>query len=170
MSSSDEPRSDDMSAAPEAGGAAADQKPQAADNSKRAKKPKKDGFTFTEDGCRSEIRLGSLLILASVFLWLWLGPATSSLLYFVGLPLVLVGVPIQALQGRRFGRPGYPWKLALALTIGGAAMWPDLAYREVVGGSLQVQPVAPMLLVAGLWMLAWWPVSRPVAEAKGVTA
>lgn len=126
----------------------------------------KEGFTFTDPGCRTEIRLGSLLILASVFLWLWLGPSTSSLLFFIGLPLVLVGVPLQALQGRRFGRPGYPLKLGLILTIGGAAMFPDLMYREIAGGAWHVQPVAPMLIVAGAWMLAWWPLSRRPAEVR----
>lgn len=123
----------------------------------------KEGFTFTDPGCRTEIRLGTLLILAAVFLWLWLGPSTSSLLYFIGLPLVLVGVPLQALQGRRFGRPGYPLKLGLTLSLGGLAMVPDLLYREIAGGEWHVQPVAPMLIVAGVWMLVWWPVSRPGA-------
>ena len=130
----------------------------------------KDGFTFTDPGCRTEIRLGTLLILAAVFLWLWLGPSTSSLLYFIGLPLILVGVPLQALQGRRFARPGFPWKLGLVLTFGGLAMAWDLRFREVAGGGLHVQPVAPMLIIAGVWMLAWWPVARPVAATAGEAA
>lgn len=134
----------------------------------RPEKPDKQGFTFTEPGCRTEVRLGTLLVLGSVFLWLWLGPAISSLLYFIGLPLILVGAPLQAWQARRHARPGYPLKLAIVLTVGGAAMWPDLTYREVVGGPLHVQPVAPMLLVAGAWMLAWWPLARMLpAERSG---
>lgn len=123
-------------------------------------KPPKTPFAFTDDGCRTEIRLGGLLILAGVFLWLWLGPQTSSLLYFIGLPLVLIGVPIQAMQARRDGRPGYPWKLGLAFTLGGLAMCLDLRYREVVGATVDVQPVAPMLLAAGVWITAWWPFAR----------
>lgn len=118
------------------------------------------GFSFTDDGCRTEIRIGALLVLMAVFLWLWLGPATSTKLYFVGLPLLLVGVPIQAIQARREGRPGFPTKLGLVLTLGGLLMWPDLTYRVSVTGSLHAQPVAPMLVVAGAWMLLWWPVAR----------
>ena len=130
----------------------------------------KDGFTFTQPGCRTEIRLGTLLVLASVFLWLWLGPSTSSLLYFVGLPMILVGVPIQAWQGRRFGRPGYPLRLGLVLTVGGLAMLPGIRYREMVGDSLHFQPIGPMIIVAGVWMLAWWPWSRRGASPVANTA
>ena len=124
-----------------------------------AKKEKKEPFTFTDDGCRTEIRVGTLIILAAVFLWLWLGPTTSSILYFVGLPLILIGVPLHALDTRKRGRPGYPLKLGLVLTIGGALMWPDLLFREVVTGPVHVQPVAPLLVSAGIWMLLWWPVT-----------
>jgi uncharacterized membrane protein HdeD (DUF308 family) len=120
----------------------------------------KPGFAFTTDGCRTDVRLGALLILMAVFLWLWLGPSWSSKLYLVGAPLLLWGVPMQALQARREGRPGYPWRLGLALGIGGALMWPDLTYRERYDAPLQVQPVAPLLAFAGAWILAWWPVAR----------
>jgi hypothetical protein len=118
------------------------------------------GFAFTDPGCRSDVRLGALLILAAVFLWLWLGPTTASRLYLLGAPLMLWGVPWQALQARRDGRPGFPWKLGLAMAIGGAVMWPDLRYREAPGAAVQVQEVAPLLLAAGLWILAWWPIAR----------
>lgn len=122
--------------------------------------PPKPGFAFTTDGCRSDVRLGALLILMAVFLWLWLGPATSSKLYLVGAPLLLFGIPMQAIQARRDGRPGYPWKLGLALGIGGALMWPDLMFRERYDAPLQVQPVAPLLTAAGAWILIWWPLAR----------
>ena len=118
------------------------------------------GFAFTDPGCRTDVRLGALLILAAVFLWLWLGPTTASRLYLIGAPLLLWGVPWQALQARRDGRPGFPWKLGLAMAIGGAVMWPDLRYREAPGGPVYVQEVAPLLLAAGVWILAWWPIAR----------
>ena len=123
-------------------------------------KPPSAGFAFTDPGCRTDVRLGALLILAAVFLWLWLGPTTASRLYMVGAPLLLWGVPWQALQARRDGRPGFPWKLGLAMAIGGAVMWPDLRYREAPGGPVYVQEVAPLLLAAGVWILAWWPIAR----------
>lgn len=117
-------------------------------------------FCFTDPGCRTEVRLGALIILAAVFLWLFFGPTVCSRLYLLGAPLLLIGIPIQALQARRDGRPGYPWKVGLALTIGGALMWPDLRYRETIGGPVYVQEIAPLLLAAGLWIMAWWPVAR----------
>ena len=115
-------------------------------------------FCFTDPGCRTEVRLGALIILGAVFLWLFFGPTFCSRLYMVGAPLLLIGIPIQAIQSRQ-GRPGYPWKLGLAITIGGAFMWPDLRYREVIGGPVHVQEIAPLLLMAGVWILAWWPVA-----------
>jgi len=132
-----------------------------------AAKPVTPGFAFTTDGCRSDVRIGALLVLMAVFLWLWLGPSLSSKLYLIGTPLLLFGVPMQAIQARRDGRPGYPWKLGLALGIGGALMWPDLMYRERFDQALQVQPVAPLLTAAGAWILIWWPVARrrPVVES-----
>lgn len=117
-------------------------------------------FCFTDPGCRTEVRLGALIILAAVFLWLFFGPTVCSRLYLLGAPLLFIGIPIQALQARRAGRPGYPWKLGLALTIGGALMWPDLRYREEIGGPVYVQEIAPLLLAAGVWIMAWWPVAR----------
>ncbi len=123
-------------------------------------KPAKTGFAFTAPGCRTEVRVGALLVLMGLFLWLWLGPSTSIKLCWTGLPLVVIGVPIQAIQARRDGRPGFPWKLGLTLTIGAALMWKDLTYRELVGGPLLVQPIAPILLGVGLWILAWWPIAR----------
>lgn len=124
------------------------------------KKPASAGFTFTDSGCRTDVRLGALFILAAVFLWLWLGPTTASRLYLIGAPLLLWGIPCQAIQARRDGRPGFPWKLGLAMAIGGAVMWPDLRYREAPGGPVFVQEMPPLLLAAGIWILAWWPIAR----------
>lgn len=133
---------------------------------RQAKAPRDDGFTFTDDGCRWEVRLAILLMLAAVFMWLWLGPSTSIKLYFAGVPLLLIGVPLQALQGRQ-GRPGYPWKIGLVFPLLGLAMTWDLRYREAVDTAIAVLPVGPLLLVAGAWILAWWPVNglRPAVVA-----
>ncbi|MBA3710264.1 MAG: hypothetical protein H0W83_15745 [Planctomycetes bacterium] len=135
----------------------------ASEPDKKSDKEAKPGFTFTDPGCRTEIRVGALLVLAAVFLWLWLGPETSGRLYLVGAPLLLIGVPLQAFQAMR-GRPGFPWKLGIAFALLGGLMWPDLRYRESVDGPIHVQPVVPLLLGAGLWILAWWPISRIAAR------
>ncbi len=117
-----------------------------------------NGFTFTEDGCRTELRLGALLLMAGVFLWAFLGPQKSSWLVIAGIPLLLLGVPLQAFQARK-GRPGFPWKVGLSFAALGLSMCYDLRYREAVGGPLHIQPVAYYLLLAGLWILAWWPLA-----------
>jgi hypothetical protein len=124
-----------------------------------SKPVKRPGFTFTDPGCRTEVRAGALLVLAAVFLWLWAGPTLASKIYLVGAALLVIGVPIQAFQSRR-GRPGFPWKVGLAMTLLGLAMWPDLIYREAVGGVRRVQDIAWMLTGAGAWILLWWPVAR----------
>jgi hypothetical protein len=128
----------------------------AADAAKTA--PPSAGFTFTDDGCRTELRLGALLLMAGVFLWAFLGPQKSSWLVIAGIPLLLIGVPVQAIQARQ-GRPGFPWKVGLSFAALGLAMCYDLRYREDAGGPLHIQPVAFYLLVAGLWILAWWPLA-----------
>ncbi len=81
----------------------------------------KSGFSFTDDGCRTEIRVGVLLVLAGMFLWLWLGPSTSIKLCWTGLPLVVIGVPIQAIQARRDGRPAFHSRPSMP----GASAGPD---------------------------------------------
>ena len=129
--------------------------------------PASTGFTFTDPGCRTDVRLGALIVLGAVFLWLWWGPTASSRLYLAGAALLLWGVPLQALQGRRDGRPGYPWKLGLAMALGGGVMWPGMRYRDIAGGDVHVQEVAHLLLFAGVWILAWWPVARPGGVAAG---
>ncbi len=126
--------------------------------------PKKPGFTFTDPGCRTDIRLGALLILAAVFLWLWFGPQTSAKIFMVGAPLILWGIPWQAFQARE-GRPGYPWKLGLALTALALPMCWDLRFREEPTSALQVQIIAPLLLGTGLWIMLWWPISHYFSRA-----
>jgi hypothetical protein len=122
-------------------------------------------MTVTDNGCRTDVRLGGLLVMASVFLWLFAGPGLSAKGLLLGGLLLAWGVPWQALQARR-GRPGYPWKMGLAFTLLGLAMVPDMLYREVPGGALEVQVMAPALAVCGLWTLAWWPLARPRPEAR----
>lgn len=124
-------------------------------------KPEAKGFTFTDDGCRSEIRFGALLMLAGMFLWLFAGPNLSNYINLVGIVLLLVGVPLQARDARRIARPGYPWKLGIILTGLGVLMLKDLLYRERYDGPLGIQPMAPVFIGVGAWILAWWPVAKP---------
>ena len=126
-------------------------------------KPRWWQVTVTDPGCRTDVRLGGLLVMGSVFLWLFAGPSLSAKGLLLGAALLLWGVPAQALQARR-GRQGYPWKMGLAFTVLGLAMIPDLRYREEPGGPLGVQIMAPALAIAGLWILAWWPVGRRRVE------
>jgi hypothetical protein len=134
------------------------------------KPPEKPGFTFTDPGCRTEVRVGVLLVLAAVFLWLWLGPEKSGRLYLLGAPLLLIGIPLQAIQARA-GRPGFPWKVGIAFTAGALLMGPDLRYREDIGAdaAIHFQTVVPLLLAAGAWILLWWPLAarnRRLARAE----
>lgn len=98
-------------------------------------------------------------MLAAVFFWLWLGPPTSIKVAAVGAVLLLIGVPLQAIQARTSGRPGYPWKLAVIMTVFGAFMCNDLAFRNGIGEPVRLQEVAPMMLGSGLWMLLWLPLA-----------
>jgi membrane-bound ClpP family serine protease len=116
------------------------------------------GFQFTIAGCRTELRLGALLVLAGTFLWLFLGPIWCTRLILVGLPLLYVGTVFQALEARR-GQPGYPLLLGVCMVILGAAMWYDLRYREAPGLPVQVMPVGPYLVAAGGWLLLWSPLA-----------
>ncbi len=122
-------------------------------------KPRWWQVTVTDPGCRTDVRLGGLLVMGSVFLWLFAGPSLSAKFLMLGAVLLLWGVPAQAFQARK-GRPGYPWKMGLAFALLGLAMTPDLRYREEPGGPLGIQIMAPALAVAGLWILAWWPLAR----------
>jgi hypothetical protein len=141
----------------------ADIEPSQPDQSKgrrQRKEPKKPRFTFTDAGCRSELRLGGLLVLAGVFLWQW-SLNLAQIAIFCGLPLILIGVPLQVLDARRKGRPGYPWKLALTMSVIGCCLLADQFYRETYDGPLLlVVPWVPVLLFSGLWMLVGWPMAR----------
>ncbi|MHC5068520.1 MAG: hypothetical protein ACYTF0_08005 [Planctomycetota bacterium] len=118
------------------------------------------GFAFTDSGCRSEVRLGALLVMMAVFMWLFLGPTVCAWLFIIGAGCLLVGVPRQAFEARRHGRPGYPFKLGLTLSVFGAILCWDYLYREGVGQDLQVHYIAWMMFGSGLWMLAWAPLAR----------
>ncbi len=120
--------------------------------------PRKPLFTFTDDGCRSELRLGALLIAAGAFLWLFIGPTWATRLCLFGAPLLVIGSILQAVQARR-GLPGYPWKLALGFLILGVPMYFDLGYREVPGGELHRIAYGPILAAAGAWLALWWPLA-----------
>ena len=134
--------------------------------------PASGGFSFTDAGCRTEVRAGALLVLAAVFMWLWMGPERASWLYLLGAPLLLVGIPIQAIQANH--RPGFPWKVGLSFTALALAMWKGLTYRDGIApdAPLRVQIIFYLLLIAGLWVLAWWPVAiaRHHAGAKEAAA
>ncbi len=148
--------SDPTSAVPPAATSAA----HSADVPAAPAKPKRPPFQFTGVGCRTDVRVGSLLVLIAVFLWLWFGPQTSARIFLAGVPFLLWGVPWQAIQARRDGRPGFPWKLGIAMTVLGVAQWCDLRYREWPGGEIGVQVIAPMLTACGVWILLWWPIAR----------
>ena len=121
-------------------------------------------LTFTDDGCRSEIRIGVLLVLVAVFVWLWLGPSVAIRFAAAGLPLLMIGAVLQARDAGR-GRPGYPLKLACCLLVFGLFMLPDLSYRESVAGPIHWQPMPILLTIAGAWLLLWWPIATRRAKS-----
>lgn len=114
---------------------------------------------FTLPGCRTELRLGALLVLAGTFLWNFAGPSLAMKLAVIGLPLLIVGAALQALLSARQGVDAYPWKLAVAMLILGVPMCFDFRYRDAPGADLQMLLVGPILAVAGGWLALWWPVS-----------
>ena len=128
--------------------------------------PSSGGFSFTDDGCRLELQVGGLLVVACVFLWQFLpgitngGMSVCAFGWLIGALLIVVGAPIQAWQARTAGRPGYPWKLGLALVFFGGFMLWDLRYREVPSGPLILHQTALMMVSPGLWILLWWPLAR----------
>ena len=124
-------------------------------------------FAFTDPGCRTELRVGALLVLAGTFLWNFVGPSVAIKLAIVGAPLVLVGTVLQALGVG--GHGGFPWKLGLAMLILGGAMSYDFRYREVPGGPQFMLLVGPILAGTGAWIAAWWPVAALIRR-RTVTA
>ena len=76
-----------------------------------------------------------------------------------GMALLAAGVPIQAVEARA-GRPGYPWKLGLALAGFGACMLWDLRFRDAPGLPVQLHQTAILMAAPGAWILLWWPVAR----------
>jgi hypothetical protein len=130
---------------------------------KPAKPPSKPWFTWTDYGCRWEVRLGFFLITGYALLVDFLGEMFSlagmAKLALVGLAL-LIGIPIQAHQGRTQGRPGYPLLMGLVLTVLGAFLVYDLRSRTGPFDPLELRPAAVIILGAGLWVLAWWPYCR----------
>lgn len=131
-----------------------------------AKKSKKSGWTFTDDGCRWDVRLALFVMLLAVFLWLWLTPPRSAPLYLLASPFFMVGVVLQAWQGRTRQRPGYPLKLGIILTVLGLLMIPDALYRERVDGPLGIQPMALLVLFPGIWILMCWPLRHLKTQQK----
>ena len=131
---------------------------------KKDKKPKKDPFCFTDPGCRTELRLGALLTVGPVFLWMWLKPDVAVCFLVLGLPLLWAGVVFQALQARKQQRPGYPWKLGIAFALLGGLMIPDQISQVIPGGALHLQIQAPALCLSGLWILGWWFYARQTSD------
>lgn len=121
--------------------------------------PRRPWLQFTLPGCRTELRLGALLVLAGTFLWNFAGPSLAMKLAVVGLPLLVVGAALQALLSARQGVDAYPWKLAVAMLILGVPMCFDFRYRDAPGAEVQLLLVGPILAVAGGWLALWWPVS-----------
>ncbi len=121
--------------------------------------PGRPWLQFTLPGCRTELRLGALLVLAGTFLWNFAGPSLAMKLAILGLPLLIVGAVLQALLAARQGVDAYPWKLAVAMLILGVPMCFDFRYRDAPGAEVQVLLVGPILAVAGGWLALWWPVS-----------
>lgn len=105
-------------------------------------------------------------MVACVFLWQFLpgitngGMSICAFGWLIGALLIGVGAPIQAWQARTAGRPGFPWKLGLALVFFGGFMLWDLRYREVPSGPLILHQTALMMVSPGLWILLWWPLAR----------
>jgi len=113
---------------------------------------------FTLPGCRTELRLGALLVLAGTFLWNFVGPAVAIKIAILGLPLVLVGAITQTLAARR-GVDAYPWKMAVAMLALGVPMCFDFRYRDAPGDTVHILLVGPFLAASGAWLAIWWPIS-----------
>ncbi len=124
---------------------------------------------FTFPGCRTELRLGALLVLAGTFLWNFAGPTLAIRIAVLGLPLLAVGAVLQALQANR-AAGSYPWKLAVAMLVLGLPMCWDFRFRDAPGEPMQLLLVGPILAASGAWLALWWAVAAlrartPTAEA-----
>lgn len=124
---------------------------------------------FTLPGCRTELRIGALLVLAGTFLWNFAGPTLAIRIAVLGLPLLAAGAVLQALQARRTPE-SYPWKLAVAMLVLGLPMCWDFRFRDAPGEPVQMLLVGPILAASGAWLALWWAVAAlrartPVAEA-----
>lgn len=126
-----------------------------ADGQAEEKKPRKPWLQFTHPGCRTELRVGALLILAGTFLWNFAGPTLAMRLALIGLPLLAVGAVLQAMRPA----PGYPWKVALAMLALGLPMCWDFRYRDMPGGPVELLLIGPILACSGAWLMLWWPVA-----------
>jgi hypothetical protein len=121
--------------------------------------PRRAWLQFTLPGCRTELRIGALFVLAGTFLWNFAGPALAMKLAILGLPLVAIGAVLQALLSAKHGVDAYPWKLAVAMLLLGVPMCWDFRYRDVPGETVQLLLVGPILAIAGAWLALWWPVA-----------
>lgn len=115
-------------------------------------------WAFTHPGCRTELRLGALLVLAGTFLWNFAGPALAMRIALLGLPLLAIGAVLQALREARRGIDAFPGKLALAMLALGVPMCWDFRFRDGPGEPLQILLVGPILAASGGWLLLWWGV------------
>ncbi len=136
-----------------------DQQPQQPQQQQPQPAPRRSWLQFTMPGCRTELRLGALLVLAGSFLWNFAGPALAMKLAVVGLPLLIIGAALQAVVTSRQGIDAYPWKLAVAMLVLGLPMCWDFRFRDAPGGPIHILLVGPILAVAGAWLALWWPVS-----------
>lgn len=130
-------------------------------------KPRKAWLQFTHPGCRTELRVGALLVLAGTFLWNFAGPSLAMKLALAGLPLLAIGAVLQALKGTQ----GYPWRLAVAMLLLGLPMCWDFRYRDLPGGPVHLLLIGPILAVSGAWLALWWPLAaRNQARARAAEA
>lgn len=117
--------------------------------------PRRTWMQFTYPGCRTELRVGVLLLLSGTFLWNFAGPALAIKLALAGAPLLAFGAVMQALGTPR----SYPWKLAVAMLALGLPMCWDFRFRDDPSGELQLLLVGPLLAGAGAWLALWWLVA-----------
>ena len=123
--------------------------------------PRKAWLVFTEPGCRTELRVGALLVLAGTFLWNFAGPALAMKLAVLGLPLLAIGTVLQVRTPAAF-----PWRMGLAMLLLGGAMCWDFRYRDAPGTPVSMLLIGPILASAGAWLLLWWPVALVIRRRR----